>query len=94
MEVGKMCTENKTEMDFGKLHIRVHSVFSEATTETVVDKVRKLILQHSDDPHLSEKQLAIAREKSEYPSDKGGASGEETTGNERQNHSVVLPPVT
>ena len=89
-----MNQQSMTELDFGKLHIHVHSVFSETSTETVVDKVRRLILQHVDDPHLSEKQLAIARGKSEYPSDKGGASGEETTGNERQNHSVVLPPVT
>ena len=83
-----------TEKDFGKLHVRVHSVFSETTTETVVDKVRRLILQHAADPQLSEKQLAISGEKSQYPTDKGGASCEETTGNERQNHSIVLPPVT
>lgn len=83
-----------TELDIGKLHVRVHSVFSETATETVVDKVWKLILKHADEPLLSEKQLAIAGEKREYPTDKGGASGEETTGNERQNHSIVLPPVT
>lgn len=89
-----MKRESITEKDFGKLHVRVHSVFSETATETVVDKVRRLILQHAADPQLSEKQLAISGEKSQYPTDKGGASGEETTGNERQNHSIVLPPVT
>lgn len=90
-----MMIENRaTEMDFGKLHIRVRSIFSETATETVVDKVRKLILQHADEPQLSEKLLAIAGGKREYPSDKGGASGEETTGNEQQNHSIVLSPVT
>lgn len=82
-----------TELDIGKTHVRVHSVFSETSTETVVDKVRRLILQHADDPLLSEKELAIAGGKSENPTNKGGASGEETTGNKRQNHSAVLPPV-
>lgn len=88
-----MNRESVTEMDFGKLHVVVHRVFSETSTETVVDKVRRLILQHADDPLLSEKELAIAGDKSENPTDKGGASGEETTGNKRQNHSPVLPPV-
>ena len=96
-----------TELDFGKLHVSVQRVFSDTSTETVVDKVRKLILQHADDPHwispqaeaallrlppdpleeqqeLSETQLAIAEEKREYGCDEGGASGEETTGNEKQ----------
>ena len=45
-------TGNTTELDFGKLHVSVHSVFSNTSTETVVDKVRKLILQHVDDPQL------------------------------------------
>ena len=101
---------NTTELDFGKLHVSVHSVFRDTSTETVVDKVRKLILQHADDPHwispqaevallrlppdpleeqqqLSETQLAIAEQKREYGCDEGGASGEETTGNEKQNDS-------
>ena len=100
-----------TELDFGKLHVSVHSVFSDTSTETVVDKVRKLILQHVDDPQLilapadavplslppdpleeqqelSERQLAIAEEKREYGCDEGGASGEETTGNEKQNSEL------
>ena len=89
-----MNQQSMTELDFGKLHIHVHSVFSETSTETVVDKVRRLILQHVTDPQLSERQLAITEEKRENPTDKGGASGEETTGNERQNHSPILPPVT
>ena len=104
-------TGNTTELDFGKLHVSVHSVFSDTSTETVVDKVRKLILRHADDPQLilapadavplslppdpleeqqelSERQLAIAEEKREYGCDEGGASGEETTGNEKQNEQL------
>ena len=118
-------TGNTTELDFGKLHVSVQRVFSDTSTETVVDKVRKLILQHADDPQLipppadaaplslppdalkteepllhlppdpleeqqdlSETQLAIAKEKREYGCDEGGASGEETTGNEKQNSEL------
>ena len=114
-----------TELDFGKLHVSVQRVFSDTSTETVVDKVRKLILQHAGDPQpvpssddaaplhlppdalkteepllhlppdpleeqqdLSETQLAIAEEKREYVCDEGGASGEETTGNEKQNSEL------
>ena len=120
-------TSNITELDFGKLHVSVLRVFSDTSTETVVDKVRKLILQHADDSlpgrdecpteeallrlapdaskteepllhlppdpleeqqDLSETQLAIAKEKREYGCDEGGASGEETTGNEKQNSEL------
>ena len=118
-------TSNITELDFGKLHVSVQRVFSDTSTETVVDKVRKLILQHADDPQpvpssddaaplhlppdaskteepllhlppdpledqqeLSETQLAIRSEKREYGCDEGGASGEETTGNEKQNSEL------
>ena len=62
-----MNQDSVTTMDFGKLHICVRSIFSDTSTETVVDKVRKLILQHASDPQLSERQLAIDEDKSEYP---------------------------
>ena len=127
MNVPQDATSNITELDFGKLHVSVQRVFSDTSTETVVDKVRKLILQHADDPlpgndecpteeallrlppdalktekpllhlppdpleekqELSETQLAIAEEKREYVCDEGGASGEETTGNEKQNSEL------
>ena len=64
------------EMIIGKCHVTVHSVFSETSTESAADKAWKLILQHMSDPQLSEKQFAIARDKSEYRRHKGGASDE------------------
>ena len=36
----------RTEMDVGKIHIIVHSRYSQSATETAVDKVKKLIMQH------------------------------------------------
>ena len=73
-----------TEMTFGNLHITVHRVFSSTSTETAVDKARKLILQHVFDPefveNIPEKELAIQPKQSEYTMTKGGASLEETSG--------------
>ena len=73
-----------TEMTFGNLHITVYRVFSNTSTETAVDKARKLILQHVFDPEfvekIPEKELAIQPEQSEYTTTKGGASLEETNG--------------
>jgi len=73
-----------TEMTFGNLHITVHHVFSSTSSETAVDKARKLILQHVFDPefveNVSEKELAIQPKQSEYTTIQGGASLEETNG--------------
>ena len=46
-----------TESRFGKLTVIVEPVFSKSTTDTVVDKVRKIILQHAFDPEIPEEKL-------------------------------------
>ena len=73
-----------TKITFGNLHITVHRVFSSTSSETAVDKARKLILQHVFDPefveNIPEKELAILPEQSEYTTTKGGASLEESNG--------------
>ena len=60
MNCPQNATSRITELDFGKLHVSVQRVFSDTSTETVVDKVRKLILQHADDPHWISPQAEAA----------------------------------
>lgn len=61
------CSANQvenTELQIGKLKITVCSIFSDSTSDTAIDKARKLILLHAFDPPESEKTLAITENQS------------------------------
>ena len=47
----------RTKIQFGNLVVTVEPVFSTTTSETAVDKIRKLILQHVFDEKISEKDV-------------------------------------
>lgn len=53
-------SRERTEMDVGKIHVVVNSRFSSTASETAVEKVKRLILQHIYD----KKELDICAEKS------------------------------
>lgn len=56
----------QTKMEFGKLQIVVRSRFSSTSTETVLDKTKKLILNHVFDSELSENRLDDTPVQSQY----------------------------
>ena len=61
------CSANQvenTELQIGKLKITVCSIFSDSTSDTAIDKARKLILLHAFDQPESEKTLAITENQS------------------------------
>ncbi len=68
------------ELDIGKTHVIVHSVFSGTSTETAVDKTRKLILQHLDDPESYPNDILLPSEGRANIVREGGASLEEKNG--------------
>ena len=69
-----------TELDIGKTHIIVHSVFSNTSNETAVDKARKLILQHLDDAESYPKNILMLSPSRATIVPEGGASLEEKNG--------------
>ncbi|MBR1815059.1 MAG: transposon-encoded TnpW family protein [Lachnospiraceae bacterium] len=69
-----------TELDIGKTHVIVHSVFSKTSRETAVDKVMKLILQHLDDAESYPKNILLTPESRATIVREGGASLEEKNG--------------
>ena len=68
------------ELDIGKTHVIVHSVFSDTSSETAVDKTRKLILQHLDDPESYPNNILLPSESRANIVLEGGASLEEKNG--------------
>ena len=56
----------QTKMEFGKLCIVVSSRFNATSTETALDKTKKLILNHVFDSELSENRLDNAPGQSQY----------------------------
>lgn len=68
-----------TELDIGKTHVIVHSVFSSTSNETAVDMARKLIFQHLDDVESYPKNiLPCAADRGNIVRE-GGASLEENS---------------
>ncbi len=57
--------EENTELQIGKVRITVRSVFSDSTSETALDKARKLIQLHAFDQPESENTLAMCGNQSE-----------------------------
>ena len=55
-----------TELQIGKLTITVHSIFSDATSETASDKAKKLIMLHAFDQPESKDTLAMYEKQSEH----------------------------
>ena len=53
-------------MEFGKLQIIVRSRYSSVSTETALDKTKKLILNHVFDSELSENRLDDTPVQSQY----------------------------
>lgn len=66
----KAHTPNNTDipikLDLGKLQVVVRSRFSSTSTETVLDKTKKLILNHVFDSELSENRLDDNPVQSQY----------------------------
>ena len=58
--------EENTELQIGKMRITVRSIFSDSTSETALDKARKLILFHAFDQPESEDTLAMCENQSEH----------------------------
>ena len=58
--------EENTELQIGKMKITVRSIFSDSTSETALDKARKLILLHAFDQPESEDTLAMCGNQSEH----------------------------
>lgn len=58
--------EENTELQIGKMRITVRSIFSDSTSETALDKARKLILLHAFDQPESEDMLAMCENQSEH----------------------------
>lgn len=56
----------QTKMEFGKLQIIVRSRYSSVSTETALDKTKKLILNHVFDSELSENRLDDTPVQSQY----------------------------
>lgn len=69
-----------TELDIGKTHVIVHSVFSKTSRETAVDKVMKLILQHLDDAESYPENILLTPESRATIVREGDASLEEKNG--------------
>ena len=69
-----------TELDIGKTHVIVHSVFSDTSNETAVDKARKLILQHLDDAESYPNNILLPAGIRATIDREGGASLEEKNG--------------
>lgn len=68
------------ELDIGKTHVIVHSVFSTTSKETAVDKVMKLILQHLDDAESYPDNILQTAGSRGTIDREGGASLEEKNG--------------
>ncbi len=48
-----------TKLQIGKMTVTVHSIFSDATSETATDKAKKLIMLHAFDQPESKNTLAF-----------------------------------